>query len=116
MNKTIKKFSFGKNWESFLGTLNEDRIKEAEHSLQSMLHLDTLKGKSFLDIGSGSGLFSLAAARLGADKILSFDYDDQSVACTRELKQRFFKNLQLGQLNKVRLLIKNIFKILANMM
>ncbi|CAK8711514.1 MAG: 2-polyprenyl-6-hydroxyphenyl methylase [Candidatus Electronema aureum] len=85
-----ERFSFGKNWKNFLETLNEDRIKEAEHSLQSMLHLDTLRGKSFLDIGSGSGLFSLAAARLGADKIHSFDYDDQSVACTRELKQRFF--------------------------
>ncbi len=87
---TKKRFSFGKNWESFIGTLNEDRIKEAEHSLQSMLHIETLKGKSFLDIGSGSGLFSLAAARLGAEKIYSFDYDDQSVACTRELKQQFF--------------------------
>lgn len=85
-----ERFSFGRNWKNFLETLNEDRIKEAEYSLQSMLHLDTLKGKSFLDIGSGSGLFSLAAARLGAEKIHSFDYDDQSVACTRELKQRFF--------------------------
>lgn len=87
---TKKRFSFGKNWKKYLGTLNEDRIKEAEHSLQSMLHLETLKGKSFLDIGSGSGLFSLAAARLGAEKVYSFDYDDQSVACARELKQRFF--------------------------
>lgn len=87
---TGKRFSFGRNWSSFLKTVNEERIAEAEDSLRAMLHIDSLKGKSFLDIGSGSGLFSLAAARLGAEKIHSFDYDIQSVACTRELKTRFF--------------------------
>ena len=45
--------------------------------------------KRFLDIGSGSGLFSLAARNLGAS-IVSFDYDGQSVACTQELKQRYW--------------------------
>jgi SAM-dependent methyltransferase len=93
MNENLgqqKRFSFGKNWGRFLNTLNEDRIKEAENSLKSMLHIENLKGKSFLDIGSGSGLFSLAAARLGAEKIHSFDYDIHSVACTKKLKQRFF--------------------------
>lgn len=28
------RFSFGKNWSRFLTTLNDDRIKEAEKSLQ----------------------------------------------------------------------------------
>jgi 2-polyprenyl-6-hydroxyphenyl methylase/3-demethylubiquinone-9 3-methyltransferase len=54
-----------------------------------MLEIDDLNGKSFLDIGSGSGLFSLAARRLGA-KVYSFDYDPFSVACTLELKGRYF--------------------------
>jgi SAM-dependent methyltransferase len=54
-----------------------------------MLEAETLEGKSFLDIGSGSGLFSLAARRLGA-RVHSFDYDPESVACTQELKHRFF--------------------------
>jgi 2-polyprenyl-6-hydroxyphenyl methylase/3-demethylubiquinone-9 3-methyltransferase len=48
-------------------------------------------GKSFLDVGSGSGLFSLAARRLGA-RVHSFDFDPQSVACTSELKRRYFPN------------------------
>lgn len=56
-----------------------------------MLGVDTLDGKRFLDIGSGSGLFSLAARRLGA-QVHSFDYDPQSVACTTELKRRYFSN------------------------
>jgi 2-polyprenyl-6-hydroxyphenyl methylase/3-demethylubiquinone-9 3-methyltransferase len=54
-----------------------------------MLQLEDLQGKTFLDIGSGSGLFSLAARHLGA-KVHSFDYDPDSVGCTQELKRRYF--------------------------
>jgi 2-polyprenyl-6-hydroxyphenyl methylase/3-demethylubiquinone-9 3-methyltransferase len=86
-----KRFEFGKNWQRFLSVLNEDRILEAEKSLKQMLEIGDLNGKSFLDIGSGSGLFSLGARRLGA-KVRSFDYDPLSVACTVELKRRYFPN------------------------
>ncbi len=85
-----ERFGFGKNWERFLQTLNEERIDEAERSLEEMLQMGTLAGKSFLDVGSGSGLFSLAAMRLGAERVHSFDYDPQSAGCTKELRQRFF--------------------------
>src|SRR5688572_8144488 len=85
------RFEFGKNWTRFLSLLNESRIKDAERSLMLMLEAENLMGKSFLDIGSGSGLFSLAARRLGAN-VYSFDFDPQSVACTNEVKQRFFPN------------------------
>lgn len=84
-----QRFAFGKNWQSFLSVLDEERIKEAEQSLLRMLEYDSLVGKRFLDIGSGSGLFSLAARRLGA-KVCSFDYDPKSVGCTSELKRRYF--------------------------
>src|SRR5947209_4267341 len=53
-----------------------------------MLGCDSLSGKTFLDVGSGSGLFSLAARRLGA-RVVSFDYDPESVACTTQLKGIF---------------------------
>jgi 2-polyprenyl-6-hydroxyphenyl methylase/3-demethylubiquinone-9 3-methyltransferase len=84
------RFEFGKNWARFLGSLDESRIAQAEDSLRTMLETPDLEGKSFLDIGSGSGLFSLAARRLGA-RVHSFDYDPDSVACTRELKRRYFQ-------------------------
>jgi SAM-dependent methyltransferase len=51
--------------------------------------LESLEGLIFLDIGSGSGLFSLAARRLGAT-VHSFDFDPQSVACAQELRRRYF--------------------------
>ena len=83
-----KRFEFGRNWSSFLRVLNEERIQEATKSLQAMLEIDRLDGRSFLDIGSGSGLFSLAARGLGAH-VFSFDYDPGSVDCTRALKRRY---------------------------
>lgn len=82
-------FGFGENWSRFLTLVDAERIEKAEKTLTDMLELTDLKGKSFLDAGSGSGLFSLAARRLGAH-VHSFDYDPQSVACTRELKLRYF--------------------------
>lgn len=83
-----QRFEFGKNWRNFLATLSDERIGDAERSLAEMLE-SSLAGKSFLDVGSGSGLFSLAARRLGA-RVHSFDYDPESVACTEELKRRYF--------------------------
>ena len=64
------------------------QIKQAESSLVEMLGVDDLVDKTFLDVGSGSGLFSLAARNLGA-KVTSFDFDENSVWCTAELKSRF---------------------------
>ena len=83
-----RRFEFGRNWSRFLRVLDDERIQEATKSLQGMLDLDRLDGLSFLDVGSGSGLFSLAARRLGA-RVLSFDYDPQSVSCTREIRRRY---------------------------
>jgi 2-polyprenyl-3-methyl-5-hydroxy-6-metoxy-1,4-benzoquinol methylase len=83
------RFAFGDNWRSFLALVDEHRIRVAEDSLKEMLDLDTLTGKSFLDAGCGSGLFSLAACRLGAERVVSFDFDPESVACAQELRSRF---------------------------
>src|SRR4051794_3248472 len=84
-----ERFEFGRNWNRFLQTLNDERIALAEKSLQDSLGVRDLKGLSFLDVGSGSGLFSLAARRLGA-RVHSLDYDPHSVACTTELRRRYF--------------------------
>ena len=84
-----ERFEFGANWKAFLKTLSNERIEMAERSLVEMLSVPLGEGKTFLDIGCGSGLFSLAARKLGYT-VRSFDFDKQSVACTASLKQRFF--------------------------
>lgn len=86
-----ERFEFGKNWAAFLEHLNDERIAEAAKSLCEMLETESLEGKTFIDIGSGSGLFSLAARKLGA-RVFSFDFDPNSVACTKELRRRYFPN------------------------
>lgn len=83
-----ERFEFGANWSRFLRLLDDERIASAELSLRTLLGVDSLQGKRFIDVGSGSGLFSLAARRLGAE-VRSFDYDDRSVACTAELRRRY---------------------------
>jgi 2-polyprenyl-3-methyl-5-hydroxy-6-metoxy-1,4-benzoquinol methylase len=85
-----ERFEFGDNWSRFLATVDDDRIEEAERSLREMLERDHLAGCRFLDIGSGSGLFSLAAMRLGADRVHSMDFDPQSVSSTARLREAYF--------------------------
>lgn len=81
-------FRFGENWLAFAAGITEPQVAEAERELSKLLAGESLAGKTFLDIGSGSGLSSLAARRLGTT-VHSFDYDPQSVACTRALRARF---------------------------
>ena len=84
-----QRFAFGENWKSFLVELDAARISEAEKSLQWLLGQERLDGLRFLDVGSGSGLSSLAARRLGA-LVHSFDFDVDSVECTKLLRDRYF--------------------------
>jgi 2-polyprenyl-6-hydroxyphenyl methylase/3-demethylubiquinone-9 3-methyltransferase len=86
-----ERFEFGENWRQFLSTLGDEQIAEAQRSLAEMLGDRDLVGLTFLDVGSGSGLSSLAARRMGA-RVHSFDDDPKSVACTQALKARFLAN------------------------
>jgi SAM-dependent methyltransferase len=84
-----ERFQFGRNWRAFLAVVDDERIRAACADLTEMLQAPTLAGMTFLDVGSGSGLSSLAARTLGA-RVVSFDYDPDSVACTEELRRRYF--------------------------
>jgi 2-polyprenyl-6-hydroxyphenyl methylase/3-demethylubiquinone-9 3-methyltransferase len=89
VGRIVPRFGFGDNWQRFRRSIDERRIMTAMESIASMLRVPDLEGKSFLDVASGSGLFSLAAMRLGADRVHSFDYDRQSVACTEAVRAEF---------------------------
>ena len=90
-NTEQARFGFGDNWARYLVLVDDDRISAAEQSLKDMLEVSSLEGQRFLDAGSGSGLFSLAARNLGAT-VHSFDYDTESVGCTQALKARYWQD------------------------
>ncbi|MDR3444768.1 MULTISPECIES: class I SAM-dependent methyltransferase [unclassified Dyella] len=82
------RFAFGKNWRSFLSLLDEHRINQSRTAICELLGRENLRGWRVLDIGSGSGLSSLAMHQLGAE-VVSFDYDPDSVDCTEELHRLY---------------------------
>ncbi|HEY1109606.1 MAG TPA: class I SAM-dependent methyltransferase [Opitutaceae bacterium] len=84
------RFAFGENWARFLKGLTEQKIDSSQRSISDLFGQTSFAGLSFLDIGSGSGLSSLVAARMGAE-VRSVDFDPQSVACTDELRSRYFR-------------------------
>ena len=79
-------FHFGKNWQRYVERhLDPTRERIACQSLIDLLEAD-LSGSTFLDLGAGSGLFSLCAYRLGANRVVSVDVDAQSVESCRALR------------------------------
>jgi 2-polyprenyl-6-hydroxyphenyl methylase/3-demethylubiquinone-9 3-methyltransferase len=91
LHNTVEKgrFAFGRNWASYVRLVDEERIREAERGLVGLLGSGEVSGRTFLDVGCGSGVHALAAARLGAARIAAIDIDPQSVAATRGLFARY---------------------------
>lgn len=89
MEEQTLRFGFGANWQSYLdAALTPGRVERAVDSLRLMLGVQSLEGRTFLDIGCGSGLFSYAAHCLGAERVESFDYDPESVGASLALRSR----------------------------
>jgi 2-polyprenyl-3-methyl-5-hydroxy-6-metoxy-1,4-benzoquinol methylase len=82
------RFNFGGNWLAYSKKIDLEVVRGAEESLRAMLERDRLDGTTFLDLGCGSGLFSLAAHNLGA-AVTSFDFDPNCVACCEALRKNF---------------------------
>lgn len=87
-NESELRFSFGKNWKRYLKSVGAEEIEEAKRSLELVIEGLDLSRSSFLDIGSGSGLFSRSAYELGFSQVISFDYDQDSVDATSFLQKQ----------------------------
>jgi len=84
----VQTFSFGKNWKDFLATVDDRVIVEAGKDIEDWLGTENIRGKSIVDIGSGSGLSSLCMYQRGCRRLVSFDYDPHSVEATKLLAKR----------------------------
>lgn len=81
-------FEFGKNWRDYAKSVDRTMIDFNTAALRKLLP-EGLTGKSFVDIGSGSGIRSLAAFELGAASVRAIDIDENSVSTTHDLLMRF---------------------------
>jgi 2-polyprenyl-3-methyl-5-hydroxy-6-metoxy-1,4-benzoquinol methylase len=79
-------FSFGDNWQKLVPALTPDRVEEAGSSLANAFAQAPLAGHRFIDIGCGSGVFSLVAHRAGVKQVISIDVDPRSVDCASALR------------------------------
>ncbi len=96
-------FEFGENWAAFSGSINEARIRQAELGIANLISTGELAGRSFLDIGCGSGIHSLAALNLGAESVTAIDIDPASVATSKHTLEKF------SPTGKFRCLVGNVF-------
>lgn len=87
------RFEFGKNWKSFSRLIDDEAIRAAEDRMASLLGTRDLSGRTFLDIGCGSGLHALVALRFGAKEIVAIDADPDSVSTARALLERSWQGL-----------------------
>src|SRR5262245_34405282 len=78
-------FAFGENWASYAELIGDAEIASAEQGLVRLLGLDGIRGRSFIDVGCGSGLHALAAIRLGARRVLAVDIDADSTRTTASI-------------------------------
>lgn len=67
--------------------------------MESMLEME-LAGKSLLDMGCGTGILAILAAKLGADPVTAIDVDQWSFEATLE-------NAKLNQVSRIRVLLGN---------
>src|SRR5215468_8159747 len=81
-------FEFGENWRDYAELIDQRRVDDATEGLRKLFP-DGISGKTFLDLGCGSGLHSLAALLLGARAVTAIDIDETSVATTRATLTKF---------------------------
>ena len=81
-------FKFGANWASYAALIGERQIEEAKKGLLKLVTARDIAGRSFLDLGCGSGLHALAALRLGAGRVMAIDIDPNCVATAQALLSR----------------------------
>jgi 2-polyprenyl-3-methyl-5-hydroxy-6-metoxy-1,4-benzoquinol methylase len=80
-------FGFGENWADFSNSITDQSIEDARQGLMKLVGPD-LGGKTFLDIGCGSGIHALAALKLGASSVVATDIDPISVETTGKVLDR----------------------------
>ena len=108
-DKVNTQILFGNLWQTRFDNFSLDQ-KNFLKRLLKKLNFDTfqLKNKKVLDMGCGSGRFSVAFARLGAKKVYGVDLGDQGIRIGNKLSKKFnLKNLTFKKSSVLSLPFKN---------
>ncbi|MBG84498.1 MAG: hypothetical protein CMJ40_08135 [Phycisphaerae bacterium] len=88
-NKSLENhFEFGANWLDYSDSVTQSHLDHAISNLKRLFACERMDGARFLDIGCGSGIHTVAAAKLGA-RIVSVDLDPMCIESTRKLCDLF---------------------------
>jgi 2-polyprenyl-3-methyl-5-hydroxy-6-metoxy-1,4-benzoquinol methylase len=85
----MKVFDFGLNWQAFSDKhVDVERLVYAKNSIKTLLLCDNLRNTTVLDVGCGSGLFSIAASQLGATTVMGIDINPRCIAVAEQNRGR----------------------------
>jgi 2-polyprenyl-3-methyl-5-hydroxy-6-metoxy-1,4-benzoquinol methylase len=90
-NRDDVRYGFGENWADYAAHINDDLLSKIQDDLLTLLEGVDLQNKTFMDIGSGSGVHSLAALKSGVKAVLAIDYDKHSVSTTQNVLDRYWQ-------------------------
>lgn len=103
-NKKNIAFNFGENWSEYSkNSLDNQKFDEALNSLEKLINKNKIKNSRFLDIGCGSGIFAIAASKLGAINVVGIDISKESINTSLQNKKRFASK------NKIQFFHKSVF-------
>jgi 2-polyprenyl-6-hydroxyphenyl methylase/3-demethylubiquinone-9 3-methyltransferase len=91
----------GRVWKKYAKHISEKHVVSGVSSLKRLTGLDTFQGRSFLCVGCAGGLMAVAAARLGAQRVVGVDPDPQSIEAThrafRQIEGEMPGNVELRE-------------------
>ena len=84
-----QRYDFGEQWNEYAQRASDEDLQVSLDAFKALLPSDfDPSGKSILDIGCGSGMHSVSAARSGFDRVVAVDYYDGSIQATRSIAKR----------------------------
>lgn len=85
-------FKFGKNWKNYSNKITKVNIEDSLRDLKYLLKSLKLKNNlTFIDVGCGSGVHSIAAKKLGF-KVTSVDRDKTCIITTKKNFNKFYNS------------------------
>ena len=104
MIKNRNMFNFGMNWKKYSKySLDNQKFMAALDSLEKLIGKERIIGTRFLDIGCGSGIFTISASKLGAKEVIGIDKSKESIKTSLKNSKKFLPK------NRIILKTKSIF-------